>query len=176
MDELDDERLRALLPSLRRFARSLAGDSADADDLVQSALERALSHWTSRREETALQSWLFSIVYRQFIDEHRRGARWQRVLAFFGMQPPEPAPSPERVHEGRDQLAAFAQLSAEQRALLVLVGLEGIGYREAAELLGVPVGTVMSRLSRAREKLRSLGESRASAGRPLRLLVNRNSP
>lgn len=176
MDEFDDERLRALLPSLRRFARSLAGDVADADDLVQSALERALSHWESRREAAALQSWLFSIVYRQFVDDHRRGARWQRVLAFFGLQAHESAPSAERVHEGRAQLAAFVQLSAEQRALLVLVGVEGFGYREAADLLGVPVGTVMSRLSRAREKLRLLGEGGASAAPSLRLLVNRNSP
>lgn len=174
MDQSDDERLRALLPALRRFARSLAGDAADADDLVQSALERALAHWQSRRDETALQSWLFSIVYRQFVDEHRRGARWQRVLTFFGMQAPESAPSPERVHEGRAELAAFAQLSAEQRALLVLIGVEDFSYREAADLLGVPLGTVMSRLSRARERLRLLGEG-AAAAPALRLLVNRNS-
>lgn len=174
MDEFDDERLRALLPSLRRFARSLVDDVADADDLVQSALVRALARWDSRREDAALQSWLFSIVYRQFVDDHRRRSRWQRVLAFFGMQVPESAPTPERVHESCAQLAAFAQLTAEQRALLMLVGVEGFGYREVAEMLGVPLGTVMSRLSRAREKLRMLGEG---GGAPsLRMLVNRSLP
>ncbi len=176
MDEFDDDRLRALLPSLRRFARSLTGDTADADDLVQSALERALSHWQSRRDDTALQSWLLSIVYRHFVDDYRRTARWQRVLGFFGLQAAESAPPPDRVHEGRAQLAAFAQLPAEHRALLVLIGVEGFGYREAADLLGVPVGTVMSRLSRAREKLRLLGEGAAPAAPPLRVLVNRNPP
>lgn len=158
MDAFDDERLRALLPRLRRFARSLAGDAASADDLVQSALERALRRWHTRRDDAALQSWLFSILYRQFVDERRRAARWQRVLTLFVPQQADQSPSAERVHDGRALLAAFAQLPAEQRALLLLVAVEGFSYREAADTLGLPIGTVMSRLSRARDRLRTLGE------------------
>ncbi|HBK46246.1 MAG TPA: RNA polymerase sigma factor [Xanthomonadaceae bacterium] len=170
MDELDDERLRALLPGLRRFARSLTGDAANADDLVQAALERALRRWATRREDDALQAWLFSIVYRQFLDEHRRAKRWQRVLGLFAPQQHTQSPSAEQVHAGRSMLALFAQLPAEQRALLLLVSVEGFSYREVADSLGIPIGTVMSRLSRAREKLRSLGEGGTPAAPALRVL------
>ncbi len=168
MDASDDARLSALLPRLRRFARSLAGDAAD--DIVQSALERALRRWDSRRDDDALQAWLFAIVYRQFATEHRRARRWQRVLELFGAEPVEPSPSPERIHEGQAMLAAFARLSPDQRALLLLVSVEGFSYREAADMLGLPIGTVMSRLSRAREKLRALGDAGTPPPRTLRVL------
>lgn len=171
MDANDDLRLSALLPRLRRFARSLAGDAAAADDVVQAALERALRHWDPHREDEALQAWLFSIVYRQFVDDHRRARRWQRVLSVFGAVPAESALSPERVHEGQEMLALFARLPEEHRALLLLVSVEGFSYRQAADMLGLPIGTVMSRLSRAREKLRALGEGRTSPAPPaLRVL------
>jgi RNA polymerase sigma-70 factor (ECF subfamily) len=159
MDEHEERQLQETLPALRRFARTLCADAADADDLVQAALERALSAWRSRRQVDALQPWLFSILYRRFIDERRRQARWSRLRALFSAQAadePESVPSPERVHAGRERLAAFACLPVEQRAVLLLVAVEGFGYREAAEALGVPMGTVMSRLSRARERLRAL--------------------
>ena len=162
MDELDEERLHALIPRLRQFARGLSRDAANADDLVQATLERALRAWSSRHKEGALQSWLFSILYRQFIDEQRRAKRWRRVLDVVGLADDLHAPSAERVNEGRDTLAVFAGLPAEQRALLLLVSVEGFSYREAAEALDVPVGTVMSRLSRARDKLRQLADGRAS--------------
>lgn len=170
MHDLDDESLRAVMPRLRRFAQSLCGDAASADDLVQAALERALRRWSSRRDADALQPWLFAIVYRQFVDTRRRAQRWQRVLALFAPQQPTQAPSAERVHEGRALLAAFAQLPAEQRALLLLVSVEGFSYRDAATALDLPIGTVMSRLSRAREKLRQIGEGRSGAGPVLRVL------
>jgi len=170
MDACDEERLTELLPRLRRFARSLAGDAAGADDLVQAALERALRHWRSRRADDALQPWLFAILYRQFVDDSRRAARWQRVLALFAPQQEAQAPSAERVHDGRAQLAAFARLPAEQRALLLLVAVEGFSYREAADTLGLPLGTVMSRLSRARDRLRALGEGQGGATPALRIL------
>lgn len=170
MDTFNDERLRALLPRLRRFARSLTADAASADDLVQASLERALRRWHTRREDDALQAWLFSIVYRQFIDGRRRAARWQRVAALFAPQQVATAPSTERVHEGRAVLAAFAQLPAEQRALLMLVSIEGFSYREAADALDLPIGTVMSRLSRARDRLRALDEGRIDLTPTLRVL------
>ncbi len=168
MDASDDPRLSALLPRLRRFARSLAGDGAD--DIVQAALERALRRWDSRRDEEALQAWLFAIVYRQFVTEHRRARRWQRVLELFGAEAVEPVPSPERIHEGQAMLAAFARLPPDHRALLLLVSVEGFSYREAADMLGLPIGTVMSRLSRARERLRALADDGAASPRTLRVL------
>lgn len=170
MDTFDDERLLALLPRLGRFARSLAGDVAGADDLVQATLERALRRWDTRREDDALQAWLFSILYRQFIDERRRAARWQRVVALFGPQQAATSPSAERVHEGRALLSAFAQLPAEQRALLMLITVEGFSYSEAADALGLPIGTVMSRLSRARERLRAMDEGKINPTPLLRVL------
>lgn len=170
MDTFDDERLRALLPRLRRFARSLAADPATADDLVQATLERALRRWHTRREDDALQAWLFSILYRQFMDERRRAARWQRVVTLFAPQQASTSPSAERVHDGRAQLAAFARLPVEQRALLMLVSVEGFSYREAADALGIPIGTVMSRLSRARDRLRALDEGTLDITPALRVL------
>ncbi|KAF1013397.1 MAG: ECF RNA polymerase sigma factor EcfG [Stenotrophomonas maltophilia] len=163
MDELDDQQLRELLPGLRRFARSLCHDGSSADDLVQAALERALSRWHSRRDQAALKPWLFQILYRQFIDEQRRSRRWQRLAGLFGASLQDSAPSAERVHDGRATLAQFDRLVPEQRALLMLVAVEGFSYREAADALGVPLGTVMSRLSRARDRLRVLDEGQAPA-------------
>lgn len=173
MEPHDERDLQALLPALRRFARALCADAADADDLVQATLERALSAWHGRREQAALQPWLFSILYRRFLDERRRATRWGRLRALFVGQAaaePELAPSPERVHAGREQLAAFAHLPAEQRTVLLLVAVEGFGYREVAQTLGIPVGTVMSRLSRARERLRAMHENRLPAAPALRIL------
>jgi RNA polymerase sigma-70 factor (ECF subfamily) len=173
MDDNDERQLRELLPGLRRFARSLCADAAAADDLVQETLERALSRWHARHDADALQPWLFSILYRRFLDERRRAARWGRLRVLFAGQAadqPELAPSPERVHAGREQLAAFARLPAEQRAVLLLVAVEGFGYREAAETLGVPIGTVMSRLSRARERLHAFDEGQRPAAPALRIL------
>lgn len=158
MDEHDERELRDLLPALRRFARSLCADAAAADDLVQETLERALSRWHARRDAYALQPWLFSILYRRFLDERRRATRWARLRALFAGEADDAADtalSPERVHEGREHLAAFARLPAEQRGLLLLVAVEGFSYREAAAALGVPIGTVMSRLARARVQIKS---------------------
>ncbi|MCS3747831.1 RNA polymerase sigma-70 factor (ECF subfamily) [Xanthomonas arboricola] len=158
MHELDDTQLQAVLPPLRRFARSLAGDPAAADDLVQATLERALRRWRTRHTSDALQPWLFAILYRQFLDGKRRAARWQRVLGLFSAQQEGQSASAERVHAGRTLLASLGQLPPEQRALLLLVSVEGFSYREVADTLGIPIGTVMSRLSRARDRLRLLNE------------------
>ena len=82
-DETTRQALIALIPRLRRFARSLASDSAAADDLVQATLERALTRGTDVRDPAALQAWLFSVLYRAFVDEHRRAARWKRIARLF---------------------------------------------------------------------------------------------
>ncbi len=165
MAQIDDQELRELLPSLRRFALWLSRDPSGADDLVQSSIERALSRWQTRKPGASLKSWLFTILYRQFIDGKRRASRFQR---FFGtVQEEEFAPSAEETVIARSALEAFGKLSADQRALLMMVSVEGFSYQEAADALDVPIGTVMSRLSRARQAYRKLTEGETPA-MPLR--------
>ncbi|URL59974.1 sigma-70 family RNA polymerase sigma factor [Luteibacter flocculans] len=163
-----DEALRTMLPRLRRFALWLARDVHAADDLVQSAVERALSRWHTRRDEESLRSWLFAILYRLFLDGKRRATRYAALL---GSLHDEEAtwPSAERVTEANATLSAFAALPVEQRSLLLWVSVEGLSYQEVADILQVPIGTVMSRLSRARRALRQLGEGETRAP-SLRLL------
>ncbi len=155
MDPIDDDALRALLPSLRRFALWLSRDAVEADDLVQASLERALSRWSTRRDDASLKAWLFSILHRQFLDQRRRAGRWRRVLAAFGVEPGA-APSAEDTFVARSSLQAFDALATDHRAVLLLVVVEGLAYQDAGRALGVPVGTVMSRLSRARAAYRKL--------------------
>ncbi len=155
MSVIDDDELRALLPSLRRFALSLTRDASDADDLVQASVERALLRGSTRRADASLKAWLFTILHRQFIDGCRRSSRLRRLLARF-IDEREAAPSAEDTFVARSSLEAFDGLGSDQRAVLLLVVVEGLDYREAAQALGVPIGTVMSRLSRARTAYRKL--------------------
>ncbi len=152
---IDDQQLRELLPRLRRFALSLSREPACADDLVQATMERALSRWGSKRADGELRAWLFSILYRQFLDGQRRAKRHAQLLALFGREEAN-APSPEQHWETQATLHVFNQLPDEQRALILLVSVEGLSYQQTAETLGIPIGTVMSRLSRARQALRDL--------------------
>ena len=156
MHELD-EQLRELIPRLRRFAVSLTRNASSADDLVQSTLERAIISWADKRIEGDLRAWLFSILYRQFLDAHRRTRRYARMLEFFTGRD-DAQPSVERTVIAQSTLQAFDQLNTEQRALLLWVSVEGLSYKEIAEILEVPIGTVMSRLSRARQALRQLSD------------------
>jgi RNA polymerase sigma factor (sigma-70 family) len=157
-----DEQLRDLIPRLRRFALSLTRNSSSADDLVQASLERALSSWGDKRADGDLRAWLFTILYRQFLDAHRRSRRYARMLEFFtGRDDAEP--SVERTVIAQSTLQAFDRLPTEQRALLLMVSVEGLTYKEAAEILGVPTGTVMSRLSRARQALRQMSDGEISS-------------
>lgn len=155
MNAIDDDELRALLPSLRRFALSLVRNASDADDLVQASLERALSRWSTYRGDAGLKAWLFSILHRRFLDQRRRSQRWQRVLEVFGADRGV-VPSAEDTFVARTELQAFDALADDHRAVLLLVVVEGLAYDEAAQALGVPVGTVMSRLHRARAAYRAL--------------------
>ncbi|MCP3748899.1 MULTISPECIES: sigma-70 family RNA polymerase sigma factor [Pseudomonas] len=157
MNELDDEQLRQMLERLRRFALWLTREASSADDLVQATVERALSRRGQQREDASLRAWLFSILYRQFIDGKRRERRQARWLAWFGRSE-EAGSNTEDIVVAQSGLAAFAQLPTEQRALLLLVSVEGLSYKEAALALDVPIGTVMSRLSRARAAMRELAE------------------
>lgn len=164
-----DEHIRELLPRLRRFALWLTHDGASADDLVQSALERALSRWASRREEEALRPWLFKILYRQFLDSRRRAQRYASVLQRLGLGSEGEQPSAEREVMAQSMLQALDRLPSEQRNLLLWVSVEGLSYQEVAQILDVPLGTVMSRLSRARQALRRIGDGE-TAGPVLRVL------
>lgn len=149
------DQLIAVLPRLRRFARGLAGAAAEADDLVQAACERALAREHQFEEGTRFDSWMFRIVQTIWIDQLRaRGVRKEDsdvAEARLGSD------APVRRIEARLALAeirlAVENLSPEQRAVLMLVTVEGLSYKEAAAVAGVPVGTIMSRLARARVAL-----------------------
>jgi len=168
VNTIDDDELRALLPSLRRFALWLSRDATEADDLVQASLERALSRWSTRRGDGSLKAWLFSILHRQFLDQRRRAGRWRKVLALFGDEPVA-APSAEETFAARSSLQAFDALATDHRAVLLLVVVEGLAYQDAALALGVPVGTVMSRLSRARAAYRKLTGDESGGARLRRI-------
>ncbi|MBC3409838.1 MULTISPECIES: sigma-70 family RNA polymerase sigma factor [Pseudomonas] len=160
MHDLDDHHWRELLQRLRRFALWLCRDPGSADDLVQATVERALSRWRQQHSEDGLRPWLFTILYRLYLDGKRRERLHARWLSLFGRsQAEEPiGDNVESIVLAQVDLQAFARLSTEQRALLLLVSVEGLSYKEAAETLGIPIGTVMSRLSRARAALRDLTE------------------
>lgn len=143
------------IPALRRYAWALLRDHEAADDLVQDCLERAVGRWRLRRRDGDLKAWLFAIQHNLFIDGLRRKRR--ELLRADGEDVSAvPAPLVEQESRGavRDIMAALDALPAEQRAVVLLVGVEDLSYEEAARVLGIPIGTVMSRLSRGREKLR----------------------
>ena len=146
------------IPHLRRYARALLGDPDAADDLVQDSLTRAMDRLHLWRPETNMRAWLFAILHNQHVNAVRRRARRpDRVElepAHDGLHaaPPEQDAGPGLRDLGR----ALAQLSEDQRQAVLLVGLEGLTYAEAAEVLDVPLGTVMSRLNRGRRRLREL--------------------
>lgn len=155
--------IAAMLPRLRRFARALTGHPADADDIVQIAVERALMRLDQFQPGTRLDAWLLTIVRNAWLDEMR--SRKRRGLVFadaelgerIGDAGAEAVYAKLEVDEVRK---AMQSLPDEQREAVVLVCVEGLAYREAADVLGVPIGTLTSRLARGREALqRMLGAS-----------------
>jgi RNA polymerase sigma-70 factor (ECF subfamily) len=143
------------IPALRRYAWALLRDDQAADDLVQDCLERAVSRWQLRRRDGNLRAWLFAILHNRFISDRRTQTRRGPHGPLDEMTaPPLAAGDPEQAAASRDVLGALAALPEEQRAVILLVGVEDLSYEEAARALGVPIGTVMSRLSRGRERLR----------------------
>ena len=159
---LREQDLIAEIPRLRRYARALTGDPVRADDLVQDTLERALNKWTLWRPGD-LGAWLRTLMHNLFVNQVRDRPTMADV--------DEAADLPVRARqqdmlEVRDLDRALQRLPAEQREVLLLVGLEELSYAQAAKITGVPVGTVMSRLSRARERLRLIlaGAEDASEG------------
>lgn len=161
MHDLDERQWRDLLNSLRRFALWLARDGTSADDLVQATLERALSRGAQQREREGLRPWLFTILYRLFLDGKRREKRHARWLGWIGLSTASETSRMDATESSvfaQADLQAFARLPEQQRALLLLVSVEGLSYKEVAQALDIPIGTVMSRLSRARAALRELTE------------------
>ena len=150
------EQIVALLPRLRRFARNLVRNPHDADDVVQIAVERALQRLDQWRSDARLDSWLFKIVRNAWIDEVRSRSRRSKIFL------PEEAGAEVGVSvmEGEiDRLsmeAAFARLPEDQRMAVSLVLVEGLPYKEAAEVLDIPIGTLTSRLARGRDALQAM--------------------
>jgi len=163
----DAESIVELIPRLRRYARALAGDRIAADDLVQDTLERAWSKLHLYRRGTDLRAWLFTVMHNVYVNQLRA----MRPAAQFDEEMPELAP-PARTDtlELRDLDAAIRRLPPDQREVLLLVALEEMSYDEAAGTLGIPIGTVMSRLARAREKLRSMLSGLPPDGKQLKIV------
>jgi RNA polymerase sigma-70 factor, ECF subfamily len=149
------EEIVALLPRLRRFARSLTGHPQEADDLVQIAIERALSRASQLRRDLPLAGWMFGILRNAWIDESRSRGRRNRLFAPEELGEHVADPSGNRQVEMISVQDAVARLPEEQREVIGLVLVEGLSYKEAAEIMNIPIGTVTSRLARAREALQA---------------------
>ncbi len=151
------DQMVAMLPRLRRFAYSLTTDRAKADDLVQAACERALSREHQWRPGTRLDSWMFRIIYTLWIDEARAMRNRKVHLPLEEVRLPTSKNGKEQRIEARLMLSkvvqAMEKLSPKDRLVLSLVCVDGLSYKDAADTLNVPLGTVMSRLSRARQRL-----------------------
>ena len=152
MDEA--HRVVELIPRLRRYARALVSDRARADDLVQDTLERAWNKFHLWRPGSDLRAWLFTVMHNVHVNQVR-ASRDHAVLDDEGPEMAVAAVQGASL-EIRDLERALALLSPEQREVLLLIALEDMSYAEVAAMLDIPIGTVMSRLSRAREKLRAL--------------------
>lgn len=148
--------LVALVPVLRRFAVSLTGNRTEADDLVQAACEKALRNWEQFQPGTRMDSWMYRIIQTAWLDDRRkakvRGAAVDPEDAYLSDEGKAASLPEDRIMLARVR-EAMQELPEAQRAVLSLVAVEGMSYREAADILDVPVGTVMSRLSRARDSL-----------------------
>ena len=142
------------IPRLRRYARALTGDSSAADDLVQDTLERAWRRLALWRTGSDLRAWLFTIMHNIFVNQLRSNPlKLAQALELPGSELSLATPQEDRLIL-RDLNKALANLPHDQREVLLLIGLEQMTYEEAAKVLSVPLGTVMSRLSRGREQLR----------------------
>nr|MBL8410907.1 sigma-70 family RNA polymerase sigma factor [Dechloromonas sp.] len=158
---MDAAALQETMPRLRRYARALVGERAAADDLVQDTLERAWQRRAQWRPGSDLRAWLFSIMHNIRVDQIRRHGVPTQTLDDAAILPTRATQSDGL--EMNDLSNALAQLPEDQRAVLLLVALEEMRYEEVASALGIPVGTVMSRLSRGRERLRQILEGRSPA-------------
>jgi RNA polymerase sigma factor (sigma-70 family) len=166
---MDRSELIAQIPGLRRYARALTGNAWAADDLVQDTLERACSKWRLWTAGSDLRAWLFTLMHNLFINQRRSAARqWQVGPALDVDELAHTLAAPDaRQDQALDLQRCLLRLPEDQRAVLLLVSLEDMSYGQVARVVGVPVGTVMSRLSRARSRLRELMDKPAQAQVPM---------
>lgn len=152
-----ESRIEELIPGLRRYARALTGNISTADDLVQDCLERALSRLSLWRHGSDLRAWLFTIMRNVWFNQlSRNRARPDMAGSEDGLDQISTSPSQTDQLVMRDLASALEQLAPEQREAVLLVGLEGMSYAEVADVTGAPLGTVMSRLKRGRDRLSQL--------------------
>jgi len=146
------------IPHLRRFARALSGDPSYADDLVQDCAERALTRLHLFDQTRNIRIWLFTILRNLHVNQQRKQARRGRNIPVEEAREGELSHQPEQIERlaMHDVADAILLLPVEQREVLLLISLEGMSYNETAQTLGIPAGTVMSRLSRARRQLSTL--------------------
>lgn len=164
------------LPALRRYALALTRDPVEAEDLVQDALLRGHERRRSRHPGDSLRAWLMSILRNRFLDRLRHHRARQRREGEAAAMAPQAIDAPQdaavRLAQLRD---AFMDLPPEQREALTLVAIEGLSYAEAAEVAGVAAGTIMSRVARARARLRSFEDGRDNAGPALKVVGGRDA-
>lgn len=158
------DRIVEHLPSLRRYARALTGNAWAADDLVQDTLERACRKWLLWRSGSDLRAWLFTLMHHLYLNQ-QRSASALPLLDIEAVQDSLQAPAPAS-DDAIDLDRCLQRLPSDQRAVLLLVTLEDMDYAQTARVLQIPVGTVMSRLSRARARLRELMHAPAAARAP----------
>ncbi len=166
------------IPHLRRYARVLLGHARvdEADDLVQDTLERACARWSLWQSQRSLRPWLFSIMHNLFIDQLAGAPAAQ---ALDEVDEPQVAAQQELRLEALGMLRLVQELTLPLREVVLLVCVEGLAYREAAQALGIPIGTVMSRLSRARAQLQQWTQHPTPAGaaaRPALQVVAGSTP
>ena len=161
----------AEIPRLRRYARALLRDADAADDLVQDCLERALLRLDNWQTGESPRRWLFTIMHHLFVDQMRKTRRRSEVV-MLTLDDSEALSSPATQTEtiaSREIVDALQAVSPDRRAALLMVGIEGFSYAEAANILGIPAGTLMSRIARGREELRGLLDD-ASRRRMIRVV------
>jgi RNA polymerase sigma-70 factor (ECF subfamily) len=145
------------IPALRRYARALTGDTWAADDLVQDTLERACSKWRLWAAGSNLRAWLFTVMHNLFVNQMRRTARQAPGSTVDIDEVAHELVAPDaQLGQTVDLQRCLLRLPPDQRAVLLLVSMEDMSYADVAKITGVPVGTVMSRLSRGRSRLQAL--------------------
>jgi RNA polymerase sigma-70 factor, ECF subfamily len=160
--------IEACIPALRRYARVLLHSSQDADDLVHDTLLRALDKLSARHDDAEVRPWLFAIMHNLFVSQKRREKVRRQSTSPIDV---EAVPVRERQEDAlrwHDLVRAFNTIPDDQRVVLLLVSVENFSYAEVARVLGIPLGTVMSRLARGRERLRGLTQGDGDAKSCLR--------
>lgn len=149
-----DRQLQHQIPALRRYARSLLHNASQADDLVQDSLIRALERRHLWQPDSDLRAWLFTMMHNLFVNQVRKLQRQPIPVTLVDELESDTQAAPDQVARNQQLQRQMARLPFAQREVLALVALEGFGYQQVADILDIPIGTVMSRLNRARESMR----------------------